>query len=135
MGWNDEGIRKQMVGKVVVSTSFKDGVVTLRTDDDGYHTEVEGDCCSFTWIENAEIPETPFTIASVEDIPMPEWAKECIEGGWSYTTKCHCSQGGYHDSVAHYGHRITTTKGERLEIDFRNDSNGYYGGSLDWVEH
>ena len=34
------------------------------------------------------------------------------------------------DVVAYYGVKITTEHG-RCTIDFRNDSNGYYGG---WLE-
>jgi len=34
------------------------------------------------------------------------------------------------DEVAYYGLRITTTKG-RAVLDYRNTSNGYYGGGLD----
>lgn len=33
------------------------------------------------------------------------------------------------ECVAYYGLKITTEKG-RAVIDYRNDSNGYYGGSL-----
>lgn len=33
------------------------------------------------------------------------------------------------DSVRYYGLKITTDKG-RAVIDYRNDSNGYYGGNL-----
>ncbi len=33
------------------------------------------------------------------------------------------------DSVIYYGVKFTTTAG-RCTIDYRNDSNGYYGGSL-----
>ena len=35
------------------------------------------------------------------------------------------------DVVAYYGCKISTNRGEIL-IDYRNDSNGYYGGSLWW---
>jgi hypothetical protein len=35
------------------------------------------------------------------------------------------------DVVAYYGLKVTTDKGEMV-VDYRNDSNGYYGGSLTW---
>ena len=38
-----------------------------------------------------------------------------------------------HDTVAYYGVKITTTRGIAV-IDFRNDSNGYYGGDYRLVE-
>jgi len=34
------------------------------------------------------------------------------------------------DQVEYYGLKITTERG-RATIDYRNDSNGYYGGSLE----
>jgi hypothetical protein len=35
------------------------------------------------------------------------------------------------DVLAFYGCKISTDGGE-IVIDYRNDSNGYYGGSLSW---
>lgn len=35
--------------------------------------------------------------------------------------------------MAYYGCKITTGKGYAL-IDYRNSSNGYYGGSLSWPD-
>jgi hypothetical protein len=37
------------------------------------------------------------------------------------------------DVVAYYGLKITTETGIAV-LDYRNDSNGYYGGSLEVVE-
>jgi len=35
------------------------------------------------------------------------------------------------DELALYGLKLTTDKGD-LVLDYRNESNGYYGGSLSW---
>ena len=35
------------------------------------------------------------------------------------------------DCVQYYGAKITTNKGDMV-IDYRNDSNGYYGGDIVW---
>jgi hypothetical protein len=35
--------------------------------------------------------------------------------------------------LAFYGCKISTDKGE-IVIDYRNDSNGYYGGNLSWPD-
>ena len=36
-----------------------------------------------------------------------------------------------YDVLQFYGFKITTTRGVCV-IDFRNESNGYYGGELSW---
>ena len=36
------------------------------------------------------------------------------------------------DEVQYYGLKITTERG-RAMIDYRNDSNGYYGGWIEWT--
>ena len=75
-----------------------------------------GDCCSYTWIEHIENVSTLFDslVLSAEDIPMPDLG---------YMTD--------KEVVAYYGFRITTAKGQ-CTIDFRNDSNGHYGGDIYW---
>ncbi len=75
----------------------------------------EGDCCSYSWIEHIENVEYLIgaTIISVEDIDMPDL------GAMSN-----------HECVKYYGLKIVTTKGS-VQLDYRNSSNGYYGGDLD----
>jgi hypothetical protein len=79
-----------------------------------------GDCCSTTWIEHLEVPRLPpkkgALITAVEQIDMgSEDSKE-------------------HDCLAFYETRIKTTAGE-VVVEYRNSSNGYYGGSLDLRSH
>lgn len=77
---------------------------------------VDADCCSHTWIEHVELPALgfPFTIISVDYLDMPDLGD--LPG---------C------DVVSYYGAKITTDKGDMV-IDYRNDSNGYYGGLIVW---
>jgi hypothetical protein len=82
----------------------------------------DADCCSYTWVEGVEMCRLPATVKEVEDIAMPEVGEPGKQGG-----KHH---GGTY-SVAFYGLKITTSRGH-IVIDYRNDSNGYYGGSLSW---
>lgn len=53
------------------------------------------------------------TVRAVEHIDMPDLGS---------TNEDAC--------IAYYGMKITTEKG-RCVIDYRNSSNGYYGGSLE----
>jgi hypothetical protein len=85
------------------------------------HFRTEGECCSTTWIESIDMPDALLgTIRNIEDINMPNL-------GDIPTAKR-----GSVDSVRYYGLKITTDKGSAV-IDYRNDSNGYYGGDLYFV--
>jgi hypothetical protein len=78
----------------------------------------EGDCCSTCWIEG--IDDTTVLrgeVLDVEDIDMPDLGN--IDG----------SRFSGVDEVSYYGLKITTKHG-RAVLDYRNSSNGYYGGSL-----
>lgn len=88
--------------------TLEDGEVIARCD---------ADCCSYTWIEHVEMPTLPAKVRSVEDIEMPDGAASSFHPDT--------------DEVEFYGLKIVTDKGDLL-IDYRNDSNGYYGGSLSW---
>lgn len=80
----------------------------------------EGDCCSHTWIENVKNAEALIgsPIVSVEDIQMPGEPDKVT--------------GEYDDVIAYYGLKLTTAKGDCV-LDYRNSSNGYYGGYLVWL--
>lgn len=78
--------------------------------------KVDGDCCSDTWIEHVDLPALgfPATVTSVDDLELRSQRDE-----ESYET------------TQFYGCKVTTDRGE-IVIDYRNSSNGYYGGSLHW---
>lgn len=110
-----------LIGKTV--TGFfvaKDGKA-LRFDvldrDDPIIVKVDGDCCSASWVEGVENPEAAVgaEILEAEDIPMPTHPFDADE----------------YDVVAFYGFKISTVKGTCV-VDYRNSSNGYYGGNLVW---
>ena len=102
-------------------------ITSIKTDDDGDSLIVNteegevrawcyGDCCSYTWIEHIDLPARgfPAKVQAVHDLNMPD----------------HGSMPGC-DVVRYYGCKIVTDKGDII-IDYRNDSNGYYGGELEW---
>ncbi len=91
-------------------------------DGDPIYAECYGDCCSHTWIEHLELPalELPARVISVDNLDMNKPGEE-HEGDWDT---------GY---IQFYGYKIVTDRGEII-IDYRNESSGYYGGSLDWAD-
>lgn len=81
--------------------------------------EVEGDCCSHSWIEHLEMPGdiSGATLLSVEDsAPITQDHDEHDE-----------TNGG--DCISVYNTSFKTDKGEII-LEYRNSSNGYYGGYL-----
>lgn len=109
---------KLIIGKTITGLEISEDKEALRfvLADGEIVVKCDADCCSHTWIEHVELPALgfPATVVSAENVEMPDLGD--MEG---------C------DVVAYYGFKIITDRGEIL-IDYRNDSNGYYGGSLTW---
>lgn len=104
--------------KEAIRFTLADGEVIARCD---------ADCCSHTWVESIEkTAMLPAMVLSVEPVGLPEWENDTdpqIREEWN-------SDG---ELERYYGCKITTDRGV-LIIDYRNASNGYYGGSLAWPD-
>lgn len=88
---------------------------------------VEGDCCSHSWIEHLEIVPEPLAgarILSVEQRDMPPWDNHACDREHDYGDR-NCT----HDVLTVYHTVFHTDRGD-IVLEYRNDSNGYYGGSL-----
>lgn len=113
----ETSISKALVGKKIIGHSLDSDRRVLRFDidhGDQVVLEAEGDCCSHAWIESIDAPDNLLgVVQSAEEIDMPDL------GGMP---GC--------DVVEYYGLKIVTDKGH-VVIDYRNDSNGYYGASLE----
>lgn len=109
------------VGKTINQLMIADDKEALlfKCADGDHVVKVDADCCSHTWIEHIELPALgfPALVVSVEDLDLPGSNDNHPE----------------HDCLQVYGCKITTDKGE-IVIDYRNASNGYYGGSLRWPD-
>lgn len=112
---------KQLIGETVQSFSVnaeRDQLRLVMKSGNTFLLETEGDCCSISWIEQIDgVEALTGTIRQVEDILMPDY------GNVSTPHKPNV------DIVSYYGLRIVTDRGYTV-IDYRNDSNGYYGGSI-----
>lgn len=113
--------KNPLIGKVVTGLQIADDRQALRfvLADGEMVVLVDADCCSYTWVENVELPALgfPATVTAVEELDMPEQPP----------SQFHKDP----DVLTYYGCKITTDRGE-IVIDYRNDSNGYYGGNLSW---
>lgn len=110
-----------LIGKVITGLEISADRQALRfiLSDGEMILNADADYCSYTWIEHVDLPALgfPATVLSVEDLSLPDQPASTF----------HTDS----DVLAYYGCKITTDRGE-LVIDYRNDSNGYYGGSLSW---
>lgn len=82
----------------------------------------EGDCCSHTWIEH---------VSGINDIKgrtITE-TREYEEGTHLGETDDDVVE---QDCLALYGMCFIRDDLQRVDIDYRNESNGYYGGWLNW---
>ena len=107
-------------GKTILKIEIADDKqsITFITNKGNITGTCYAECCSYSWIETVELPVAGFPPAKVlyaEDIPMPDLGDMPER-----------------EVVVYYGFKIVTDKGEIL-IDYRNDSNGYYGGGMSWT--
>lgn len=103
-------------GRTINSIALAEDAMAIlfRTDKGDVVAQADGDCCSHTWIESVSMPARGFPahVLKVDHLDMPD-----LGGGdeWS--------------EIAYYGLKIVTNQGDII-IDYRNESNGYYGGNL-----
>jgi hypothetical protein len=108
-----------LVGKKILAVYLAEDGEAIRFDVEGGDpvvARVDADCCSHTWIEYIETPEHLLgTVQKVENIDLDKTEENTADGEY----------------IQFYGCKITTERGSSL-LDYRNSSNGYYGGSLVW---
>jgi hypothetical protein len=114
---------ESLIGKTIKSLEVRDDhhalVFCLEDKEVIFHTH--GDCCSHSWIEHFESPSHPETIIKFEEIEIAPY---------EVSDKSTAFPDDYVDVVAHYFYKLTTDK-STYNIEMRNNSNGYYGGSLE----
>lgn len=111
-----------LLGKTITALQIASDKKALRflTDDGEIIARTDGDCCSSSWVEAVETPARgfPAKVLAVESLDLPDPPRS--EDGWG-------------DVIVSYGCLIKTEAGDMV-IEYRNASNGYYGGSLEWPD-
>ena len=111
------GIPTDIVGASLVSASKSGDDIVIVTDRGTLRGIPEGDCCSSSWVESVEC-DAPAGSVFVDRVllddperPVPEW----------------------HDGDERkvYFGTFFTDRG-RITWEMRNESNGYYGGHINW---
>lgn len=98
----------RILHKATVNEDQTQLILRLDKDEEAVFS-VHGDCCSSSWIEHIHVPTLPTVIYEITDSA----AVDAFEEDFSH--------------IQVYSTRIRTAKGE-LIVEFRNASNGYYGG-------
>jgi len=110
-----------LVGKTLNNIKIADDskAILFQITSGDVIAKTDGDCCSSTWVENIEvtIKKFPAQVLSVEYLDLP--------GSLRDDENYECLQV--------YGCKIETDQGTII-IDYRNSSNGYYGGNLSWPD-
>ena len=113
---------KELIGKKIVNAYLSADKTYLGFILEGgerlaYYTE--GDCCSHSWIEYFSNSEylAGALVLDVQDI-------DGVEGSSDYTSSDD-------DCIQCYGVKVILEGRPAFELEYRNASNGYYGGSLD----
>lgn len=116
-----DNTKKRLIGRVIQSVTVSEDkeklTILFHGDPQVMKFEVEADCCSSTWIEHLEQPidVDGATVLSVEeDASVDGPSDDRLEVIQIYKT------------------RINTDRGT-IAIEYRNSSNGYYGGSIEEV--
>jgi hypothetical protein len=107
-----------LVGETVLNVEWNSERVIFHCETGSHIFEAYGDCCSVSWIETFDnADQLKGEILSIEELELPQEPEGLDLSNY--------------DVLAIYGYSIKTEKGQFV-LDFRNDSNGYYGGSLDY---
>jgi hypothetical protein len=120
-----------IVGKVLDHLGVADdqsSITFFFTNAETIKYNAVGGCCSNTWIEHLELPSDlkGATIIAVEHLDDPVlWdGHKCERKPDGYSNECD------HDCLTVMQTLVRTDRGT-ISIEYRNNSNGYYGGALE----
>lgn len=109
---------KELIGSRVFEIRMdpQHEAILFGTNKGVFRYRCDADCCSETWIESLENVDALLRgdvreVVELEEVSAP---------------------GTRQESDVIYGFKINTNKGT-FKLIFRNSSNGYYGGSLEFV--
>lgn len=108
-----EGYMDKLIGKEILKVFLNQEKteMIISTNKGEVKVDVYGDCCSYSWIEHMSLIDNLFS--EVLDVVNYDIEDVDIEYGL----------------LQIYKTTIKTKKGD-CDIEYRNESNGYYGGCL-----
>jgi hypothetical protein len=110
----------KLVGKTIQKVYVAEDRMAIKfitSEGEEIIAKTDGDCCSHSYIQHVEFSSIfPAKVFKVEDVQMSDLPQ---------------AEDSYGDVTACYGFKVFTDKGIFF-LEYRNDSNGYYGGHLSW---
>lgn len=123
--WSNFDVLKGKPLKTValIKGQYEDQLQFTFQDNSRLTYVTDADCCSTSWIEHITVPSDieGAVITDVKDSGGVDATPEQEEQARAAR--------GYVDVLAVYHTSFVTDRGEII-VEYRNDSNGYYGGSL-----
>lgn len=112
---------KELIGKTIraIELNADSTTVVFETDEGPVCFDTSGDCCSHSWFEHFTNVRESIGKKVVNVIKRETRDAEDNEKKEDQ------------DCVRIYGYSIEHTGIVPLDVEFRNESNGYYGGSCD----
>lgn len=119
-----------LVGKQILQIQINDDYLVITTNEGVLSYMVTGDCCSQSYFHDfigvSNILNN--TVLGTEEIAVEDITEKQVVKEGDYPSEC----------LQHYGYRIVTDHPKFGEVSavvsFRNDSNGYYGGSIEEID-
>lgn len=125
---------KELLNKIIVKVELSEDRETFCfTDADGirYFYNAYGDCCSSSWFSNITGIKNLLGQKIISVIDREEFTdEEQKEAEAEYAKENDYGP----ESLALYGIILKTDKGS-CDVEFRNESNGYYGGDCSFGGH
>lgn len=121
-----------LIGRKLMSVEVESDktVLAFRFEDGDVRYDVEGDCCSRSWIEHIELPSvlSGAEVLTVSEAPVIDATEDDTQNPVTKPDDEYFRR--EHECLQVYQTVFGTTKGE-IAVEYRNSSNGYYGGSLE----
>jgi hypothetical protein len=118
---------RRLIGEVITKVSVnpdRTEVTFITREDKRIVYQTYGDCCSSTWVEHLTVPSDIGLGAAVVGVGQRDMEDD------GNTNPAYCD---YPEVIAVYETCWVTDKGEII-VEYRNNSNGYYGGSIHLME-
>lgn len=110
-----------ILNRTLDSVEHTDDTLTFWFEDGtGARYDVEGDCCSHSWIEHVTIPDG-IRGNVIRDVKQADMQEPFDHG--------HDNEDEWGNYIQVYANAFVTDVGEII-FEYRNSSNGYYGGFL-----
>lgn len=113
---------EDLIGQTLLEISLHDQMIYLKTDKITGAIEAFGDCCSHGWIDNLISVPLPAKITKINSY-----------GNYINVDESDPRHPKDFDVINIYRASIVTENGE-ITFDVWNNSNGYYGSSLELIK-